>query len=687
LSQAQTREAAQYRALVEATSDWLWEVDVNGVYTYVSAKVRDLLGYTPEEVLGKTPFDLMPPDEARRVGEIFAEIVAARRPFERLENVNRHRDGRYVTLETSGVPIFDARGEFAGYRGIDRDVTPRKRQEATERMLASALEQSADLVMIVNRQGLISYVNPAFSAVTGYSAEEAVGRKPSLLKSGMQDGGLYAELWRTVLSGQPYQNVLINRRKDGSLYHEQKTITPLRDPVSGYITHFVSTGKDISEALRLNARLNYLSNHDPLTGLSNRARFADLAGQALVQAGRQRRTCALLYVDFDRFKVVNETLGHAAGDECLKALARRLRERLRAMDCIARLGGDDFAVLLADLPGAEAVLPIVNAVLEMLKTPFALAGRELFMQASIGVSLYPDDGSDVDRLLRHAEAAMYEAKRAGRGSYRFYAGELNVRAGRRLELEQHLHRALEREEFRLHFQPQVGLANGTIFGFEALIRWPHPERGMVSPADFVPLLEETGLIVPVGEWVLREACRNAAAWRAAGLPAVRVAVNLSTIQFHRRDFLSRLSQVIAETGIEPSVLELEVTESVMLEDVAGAVDILRAISYLGVRLGIDDFGTGYSSLAYLKRIPLHTLKLAQPFVHGIPHDPADCGIARSVIAVARSLGLSVVAEGVETEAQLAFLRQEQCDAIQGYLFCRPVPADDVPALLASDKRL
>ncbi len=690
VAQAQDARAvseSQYRDLVETTSDWLWEVDVDGVYTYASPKARELLGYGPEEVLGKTPFDLMPPDEASRLRARFAEIAAARRPIEQLENVKCHRDGRFVTLETSAVPIFDEQGQFRGYRGIDRDITARKRDEATRRLLAAALEQSADLVMIVNRQGLISYVNPALCAATGYSAEELIGSKPSVLKSGMQQASTYAELWRTILSGQPYQNVIINRRKDGSLYHEQKTITPLRDPVTGYITHFVSTGKDISEALRLNERLSYLTFHDPLTGLANRTRLLDLASRALVQAARQRRACALLYIDFDRFKVVNETLGHGAGDECLKALAGRLRERVRAMDSIARLGGDDFAVLLADLPGPETVPPVVNGVLEALKAPLAVGERELFMNASIGISLYPDDGADVETLLRNAEAAMYQAKRAGRGSYRFYAGELNARTERRLELERRLHRAIERREFRLYFQPQVALGSGAIVGFEALLRWQPAELGSVSPAEFIPLLEETGLIAQVGEWALRAACEQAAAWRGAGLPPVRVAVNLSGIQFHRRDLLARLSAVLAETGLEPAGLELEVTESVMLQDVDGALDTLRAINHLGVRLGIDDFGTGYSSLAYLKQVPLHTLKLAQPFVHGLPRDRADCGIARAVIAMARSLDLTVVAEGVETEEQLGFLVREGCDAIQGYLFCRPVPAEDAGSLLASGKRL
>lgn len=688
--QAQEARAAsesQYRDLVETTSDWLWEVDANGVYTYASPKVRELLGYAPQEVLGKTPFDFMPPDEARRIRAIFAEIAAARRPFERLEKVNRHRDGRFVTLETSGVPIFDGQGQFCGYRGIDRDITARKRDETTRRLLAAALEQSADLVMIVDRQGLISYVNPALCAATGYTAEELIGSKPSVLKSGVQDADTYAELWRTILSGQPYQNVIINRRKDGSLYHEQKTITPLRDPASGYITHFVSTGKDISEALRLSERLNFLAFHDPLTGLANRARFLDLAGRALVQAARQRRACAVLYVDFDRFKVINETLGHGAGDQCLRGLGERLRERVRAMDSIARLGGDDFAVLLADLPGPETVPPIVTAVLEALKVPLNVGEREIFMSASVGISLYPDDGADVDTLLRNAEAAMYQAKRAGRGNYRFYSGELNARAQRRLELERYLHRALERKELRLYFQPQVALDSGMIVGLEALLRWQHPELGTVSPGEFIPVLEESGLIAPVGEWALRAACEQAVAWRAAGLPPVRVAVNLSGVQFHRRDLLAHLSAVLADTGIEPSALELEVTESVMLQDVDGALDSLRAINHLGVRLGIDDFGTGYSSLAYLKQVPLHTLKLAQPFVHGLPKDRADCGIARAVIAMARSLDLTVVAEGVETEEQLAFLVREGCHAIQGYLFCRPIPAEETAALLASGKRL
>lgn len=682
------RSEVQYRALVEGTSDWLWEINSNGVYTYASPRIQELLGYEPDDVLGRTPFDFMPPDEADHVGAAFGAILREQRPFARLEHVRRHRRGHEVTIESSGVPVFDGSGEFLGYRGIDRDVTARKRAENAQRTLASALAQTADLVMIVSREGIIEYVNPAFCSVTGYAAAEVVGRKPNLLKSGMQDEEYYGRLWQTILAGTPFQSIVINRRKDGSLYYEEKTISPVRDPKSGEIVQFVSTGKDITEALALRERLQFLAQYDPLTGLANRERFGEQLGQALERAARHQRATAVMHVDLDRFKVVNETLGHEVGDRLLREIATRLREAVRDEDCVARLSGDDYAILFADLASVHEVSRFADKILAALRLPFLAAGQEVYVRASIGISLYPDDAGDGPTLMRNAETAMYQAKNAGRSQYRYFAAAANARAARRLVLEAGLHRAIERREFELYYQPQVGLERGTIVGFEALLRW-RPDRSseLVSPGEFIPVLEETGLIAAVGDWVLRTACTQVAAWRATGLDVARVAVNISAVQFHGKAFLDTVAQVLDETGIPPALLELEVTESVLLQNVDGALDVLRALERLGVRLAMDDFGTGYSSLSYLKQFPLHTLKIAEPFVHGAPVDPVDCGIIRAVIGIARSLGIAVVAEGVETEAQLTFLRAEHCDIIQGYLASRPVPALEVPALFRKDAHL
>jgi len=682
------RSEGQYRALVEGASDWLWEVNAHGVYTYASPRVRELLGHEPDDVLGKTPFDFMPPDEANHVSAIFGTFLREQRPFARLEHIRLHRDGRHVAIETSAVPVFDGTGELLGYRGIDRDVTARKHAEEAQRTLASALAQSADLVMIVSRQGVIEYVNPAFCSVTGYTVTEVVGRKPNLLKSGMQDDTYYHRMWHTILAGAPFHSVVINRKKDGSLYYEEKTISPLRDPKSGEITQFVSTGKDITEALALRERLQFLAEYDPVTGLANRERFGAQLHQALDLAVRHQRAVAVLHLDLDSFKVINETLGHEAGDQLLKEIAVRLREAARGDDCVARLSGDDYAVLFADLASVDEVPRLADKILTVLREPFRVAGQEVYVRASVGISLYPDDAADGPTLMRNAETAMYQAKHGGRSQWRFFAAAANARAARRLALETSLHRAIERQEFELHYQPQVDLDSGTIVALEALLRWRPDRNGEpVSPGEFIPVLEETGLITAVGDWVLRTACAQVAAWRAAGLDVARVAVNLSAFQFHRQSLLDTVAQITKETGIPPGMLELEVTESVLLQNAEGALDVLRALERQGVRLGMDDFGTGYSSLSYLKQFPLHTLKIAQPFVHGAPHDPVDCGIIRAVIGIARSLGVSVVAEGVETEAQLSFLRAERCDAVQGYLFSRPVPASEVPALLRSGRRL
>ncbi len=668
------------RTIIENSSDWVWEIDKDYRYTYASPRIADILGYTPGEVLGKRIFDLMPDDEAERIEQFLEPDLSHHRRFTNVEHRAVHEDGHTVVLQTSASPFYNSDGQFCGYRGINRDVTERRRAEATMAKLSSAIEQAADSILITDSGGVIEYVNAGFEETTGFARDEALGQTANILKSGMMDKDFYRRMWETVARGDVFRDIVINRKKDGTVYYEEKTITPLVD-AEGSISHFVSSGKDITERMRTQEQLQYLAYHDVLTDLPNRTLFMDRLSQAITHAAREGGLLALLFMDLDNFKVINDSLGHPAGDQLLQELATRLRSGLREGDTVARLSGDEFAVLLGNLASAEDVAPIARKILDRICAPFATEGRELIVTTSIGVALFPNDGTEPSVLLKNADIAMYRAKDKGRNNYRFYTPDMNAAAEERLLVENELRRALERGEFFLTYQPQVTMDGRRVIGVEALVRWRHSRRGVVAPADFVPVLEETGLIVAVGEWVLRSACRQLKAWRDRGLALPRVAVNIAPRQLAEPGFPELVQCVLAECGVPSDALELEITESSLMEDESGAVDVLHALSEAGIRITMDDFGTGYSSLSYLRRFPISSLKIDREFVRDVPRDIADSELARAIIAMAQSMNLPVVAEGVESEEQLRFLQEYGCSAIQGYLIARPVPPGELESLI------
>ncbi len=449
---------------------------------------------------------------------------------------------------------------------------------------------------------------------------------------------------------------------------------------------------DVTARKEMELRLAHLANHDLLTGLPNRNLLIDRLNQALIAAKRHGRAAAVLFLDLDRFKTINDSLGHSIGDRLLKAVAERLRRCVREGDTVARLGGDEFVVILDDMAQPQDAALVAKKILEGLLPPFRVelpeggGTQEFFLTASIGISLHPADGEDAGTLLKNADTAMYRAKERGGGSYQFFTPEMDARTRQRLSLEHALRNALARAEFVLHYQPQIDLATQEVIGVEALLRWHRPEQGLVAPAEFIPLLEETGLIVPVGEWVLSEACRQAKAWRAAGLPPWRMAVNLSARQLRDERFADTVAKVLADTGMDPRYLELEITESAVMQQVEASIELLRRVRALGVRLAMDDFGTGYSSLSHLKLLPIDAVKIGQSFVRDIPADENDAAIVQAIIVLARTLGLEVIAEGVEAPAQLAFLRARGCDAMQGYLFSRTLPAEELARFLEDPER-
>jgi len=563
---------------------------------------------------------------------------------------------------------------------IAQDVTERRQAEIRMKKLSSALEQAADAVMITDREGVIEYVNQAFVTTTGYDVDGVLGKRPNILNSAKQGTEFYRGLWDTILAGKVYSDVFINKKKDGSLYYEEKTITPLKDG-NGVITHFVSTGHDITERMETQERLQFLAHHDVLTSLPNRSLFIDRLKQALAYARWHNRLVAVLFFDIDRFKNINDTLGHDVGDQLLQAIARRLGNCLRERDTVARFGGDEFVLVLNDISSSSDVGQLAKKILDAMQPPFMVNNVTLHVTASIGISLFPADGEESGALLSKADTAMYRAKDMGRNHYQFYSTEMGARAFERLAMENNMRLALERNEFVLHYQPQVDARNGQVMGMEALLRWQHPDFGLVPPMEFIPLLEETGLIVPVGEWVLRTACEQLGVWQRSGWDYLRMAVNLSSIQFGSPDLLQMITNVLMEQRLQAGSLELEITESILMRHDGAVAAMLESIDRMGVQLGLDDFGTGYSSLSYLRRFPIDTLKIDRSFVRDIPDDAEDAAITRAIIVMGQSLKLELIAEGVETKTQADYLQSLGCHIMQGFFFSRPLPAAEMTQLL------
>lgn len=548
------------------------------------------------------------------------------------------------------------------------------------RLQGAAMATAANAIFITDRAGRIQWVNEAFTRMSGFTETEARGQTPRLLKSGRQDLRFYRELWNTILTGRPWRGEVVDRHKDGRLYTVEQTITPLRD-ARGEVSHFVAIHEDITVKKEAEARILHMAQHDALTDLPNRMLLRDRLSQTLARAKRNGRLVALLFLDLDRFKLINDTLGHDVGDRLLKGVADRLRRCIRESDTVARLGGDEFTVVLADLQDAKGAVRVAENILAALSEPFNLEGREVYTAASIGVVLYPTDADDADGLITHADTAMYRAKQQGGNCYQFFTAAMQAQVRARLETEHTLRDALARREFVLQYQPVVDLATGSVTGFEALVRWRSPSAGLVPPVEFIPIAEETGLIIPLGDWILQEACTRAKAWQQAGFPSLRMAVNLSARQFRQPRLADKIAGTLKETGLEARDLELEITESVFLEDAEATLETLTALKDLGVRLAIDNFGTGFSSISYLKRFSIDRLKIDQSFVGGLGTDPDDEAIVTAILAMARTLKLAVVAEGVQEESHRTFLLSQGCPEAQGFLFSRPLPPEEVPAFL------
>jgi diguanylate cyclase (GGDEF)-like protein/PAS domain S-box-containing protein len=552
-------------------------------------------------------------------------------------------------------------------------------------LAALAFDLSPNAVMITDRDGTILLVNPSFTSLTGYQAKEIIGKNPRILNSGKQDKHFYARMWRLLNEEGSWSGEIWNRRKNGDIYLEYLTINAVRD-TNGDICLFIAVFHDITERKRKEEHLKQHAYHDMLTGLPNRLLFENHFRRQLVYASRHSHSLAVLFIDLDRFKLVNDSFGHAVGDLLLQQVAHRLSQSLHEADLISRLGGDEFNILVTNVDSADQVARLAEKIIDLLSQPFQLNNQDLIIGASVGISLFPDDGVDSATLIKKADIAMYRAKEMGGNHYFFYRDEMATKGMKRLEDLTALRKALANEDFYLVYQPQFDLASRQLVGVEALLRWNHPTIGTILPGDFIPLAEETGLIAPIGEWVLRQACMQHVKWKRLGLPPLRIAVNISSFQFQHTDFVETISAVLDELSMDPTQLELELTESVIMKNVDTAIQVLNQLKDMGITIAVDDFGTGYSSLSYLRRLPIHVVKIDRSFLQDISSHPGNSCIVKAIITMAHSLQLKVVAEGIETEEQLRILQSYHCDMGQGYLFSKPLPAEDVPRLVSSGSR-
>lgn len=643
--------------------------------------VETMFGYPPRELIG-SPTEKFFPDRTtyERIGDEYGEVLDKGGAF-RHEMSIPHRDGHPVNVELTISALSDTLGWRQGIVATFRDVTRQKKAEERARLAESVVHNTVEAVMITDLDRRIVEVNPAFERLTGYSADEVVGETPDFLRSGRHDAAFYRRIREDLDRRGFWQGEVWHQRKDGTIFPSMASTSALRDE-AGNITHYSGIFTDISHHKHVQERLEYLMRFDTLTGLPNRASFEELIEKSVARSSKGDSCAAVFFLDIDHFKTINETLGHAAGDQLLRDVTNRLREPLTPSDDLARLGGDEFGIITRELADPRDAAALSKQLLDQFQQPFHIEGRDIYVSASIGITILPDDGVDARNLMKNADSALFRAKEQGRNHYEFFSREMNVKAFQNLVMVNSLREGLEREQFELHYQPRVSASDGRIVGAEALLRWNHPDLGLTMPNQFIGLAEQTGLIGTLGDWVMRSALATLIDWRARGLPEVQVSINLSPREFAAPELASTLSERLAAHDLDSVLVELEITEGMLMSDPRSVEDTLRQLRKNGVSVVIDDFGTGYSSLSYLKHFPISGLKIDQSFIRGIPDDPDDTAITRAIIAIARSLNLRLIAEGVETEKQAEFLKQHGCDELQGFLFSPPVTEDAFRELLA-----
>jgi diguanylate cyclase (GGDEF)-like protein/PAS domain S-box-containing protein len=655
--------------------------DLKGCIEYVNPKFEEVSGYHAEEVIGQNPRVLKSGETSTEEYAVLWATIAAGQEWHG-EFHNRRKDGELYWEAATISGIRDVEGNIVRYLAVKEDISERKHAEEQLRLAAKVFEKTTEAVIVTDAENRIKAVNPGFTQITGYSVQEVIGRNPGLLASGRHDAHFYRKMRESLAATDSWEGEIWNRRKNGEIYPEWLSIAAIRND-EGEIIEYIGVFSDITRRKEAERKIQWQANYDSLTELPNRSLFLDRLSNALNTGQREGWLCALMFIDLDRFKVVNDTLGHTVGDKLLQQVGHRLLESVRSNDTVARLGGDEFTIILQNVAREDNAAEVAAKIIERLSEPFYVDEHEIHIGASIGITFYPRDGEDATTLIRNADLSMYQAKEAGRNRYHFYTQELNARLQSRMDLERDLRHALAHAEFFLEYQPIVSSSADRVVSAEALVRWNHPVHGRREPGSFVPIAEELGLIGPLGEWVLRTACQECAQWTLGVDPPVGVSVNVSSRQFKLGLTPEVISDILDASGLPPHLLTLEITESLLLEETEEALAWLDAIKATGVRLSIDDFGTGYSSLSYLKRFPVDMLKIDKSFISGVAVNPDDASLVEAIVELAENFKLKAVAEGVESQEQLAFLRQKHCDLIQGFYYSRPLTAEALRVLIAN----
>jgi diguanylate cyclase (GGDEF)-like protein/PAS domain S-box-containing protein len=677
----------RFRTLLDNTPEISVQgYEADGTTFYWNKASEAIYGYAAEEAIGKNLVDLIIPSEMQpAVREAMHFMADSKTPITSDELQLKRKDGSLVAVY-SGHAVVNLPGREPQIFCMDIDLTERKRQESGLRLAEAVFNSSQEGILITDIKKNIISVNPALERLFGYSQAELIGQTPTLLRSGRHSEDFYQQMWHDLTELHHWQGEVYNKHKDGTIIPLQLSISAVFNEKCE-VSHYAAVFTDLSKIRATEAEMMFLSEHDELTDLPNRQLFMSQVDHAIKHALRENAQLAVLMLDIDHFKDVNESFGHQHGDQLLQVVAQTLKRKLRDTDVIARLGGDEFAILLNAMPQPEDAAMVANKLIALMAEPWVLGDKmEVTLGASVGISIYPDHGTTTAALLQGADAALYKAKAAGRNTFTFYSDEYTQAARQRITLEAQLRKAIKLGHLRVYYQPQVEIYSGRIIGAEALVRWLDPERGLIPPGSFIPVAESCGLIHEIGEFVLAETCRQGRQWLELGLPRLTLAVNVSPQQFKRNDMRKMVTDVLENSGFPAFALELELTESALMENEESVVNTLNELRGLGIRLAIDDFGTGYSSLAYLKRFPLDVLKIDKKFIDDIPHSKDDMAIANAIIGLAHTLGFKVMAEGVETAAQLEFLQQQRCDHYQGYLFSPPVPAEKFQAMLEQQLR-
>jgi len=654
--------------------------DTKGKISYVNPKFEQVTGYSADEVLGKNPRILKSGHTSVQEYQKMWETIHSGKEWHGIF-CNKKKNGELIWEQAIMSAIRDSNNHITAYLAIKEDITTRKAREEQLRMAAMVFETSSEAIVVTDPDNIIKLVNPSFEKITGYQANEVIGKTPAVLKSGRHDSSFYRAMWNTLYSMGRWQGEVWNRRKSGQVYPEWLSIALVKDEHDNVIEH-VAVFSDISERKKAEDKIHWQANFDQLTQLPNRTLFVDRLKQFIAASKREKKSFALLFMDLDRFKVVNDTLGHSAGDQLLQKVARRLQENLSESDTVARFGGDEFTVLLSRLKTIHTAALVADRLIAILEKPFVIEGSEVFIGTSIGITIYPDDDDDEASLIRNADMAMYHAKENGRNTYRFYTQSMNEKMLIRMQLEKDLHRAIEENELFLEYQPVINPQTQAVIGAEALVRWLHPTQGRLGPDQFISIAEETGMIGQLGEWVLQHALNELASWHQAGYSHLYVAVNVSSAQRVLGFSVEKVKQCLNQARVEAKYLTLEITESLLMDHTEDALNWLLSLKHTGLKLSIDDFGTGFSSLSYLRRFPVDTLKVDKSFVDEILTQGENAKLVESIISLAHNFALDVVAEGVEEQAQVEFLEKIDCDYIQGYYYSKPLSAAQFVAFMA-----